>query len=139
MYENAQEQCVPKKRRRIGNKPLWMNQNIMRTIRKKRRLWRTYTDTRDYQQYQAYKKIEQEVQNAVKRAKRKLERKLAKNAKKSPKPCYSYLNSKTSNRQTVGPLKEGEQTVDDNQKMSSLLNMFFSSVFTKGYQLHAKS
>lgn len=131
ILQNAQEQCVPKKRRRIGNKPLWMNQNIMRTIRKKRRLWRTYTDTRDYQQYQAYKKIEQEVQNAVKRAKRKLERKLAKNAKKSPKPFYSYLNSKTSNRQTVGPLKEGEQTVDDNQKMATLLNMFFSSVFTK--------
>ena len=131
ILQNAQDQCVPKKRRRIGNKPLWMNQNIMRTVRKKRRLWRKYTETRDYHQYQAYKKIEKEVQNVVKRAKRKLERKLAKNAKKNPKAFYGYLNSKTSNRQTIGPLKEGEQVVADDQKMATLLNMFFSSVFTK--------
>ena len=130
ILQNAQDQCVPKKRRRKCNRPIWMNQNIMRTIRKKRRLWKTYTSTRDYQQYQAYKKVEQQVQNAVNSAKRKLERKLAINTKKSPKPFYSYLNSKTSNRQSVGPLKSGDEIVDDNQKMASLFNLFFSSVFT---------
>ena len=32
------EKCVPKKVRRKGSKPLWMNKNIMRMVRKKRRL-----------------------------------------------------------------------------------------------------
>ena len=37
------DKCVPKRMRRVGNKPLWMNQNILRLIRKKKRLWRAYT------------------------------------------------------------------------------------------------
>ena len=37
------DRCVPKKMRRVGTKPLWMNKNILRLIRKKRRLWKAYT------------------------------------------------------------------------------------------------
>ena len=44
----VEEKCVPKKRRRIASRPLWMQQNVMRTIRKKRRLWRTYQQTKDF-------------------------------------------------------------------------------------------
>ena len=36
---SAQLSCVPKKRRRVSNKPIWMNLNVLRVIRKKRRLW----------------------------------------------------------------------------------------------------
>ena len=35
--------CVPKKMRRVGTKPLWMSKNILRLIRKKRRLWKAYS------------------------------------------------------------------------------------------------
>ena len=73
-------ECVPMKKRRKGGKPWWMTQRVMRMIRKKRRMWRFYTtDPRakhDYNQYQAYKKIQKEVQSAVKNAKRNYERKL---------------------------------------------------------------
>ena len=31
------------KLRRVGSKPSWMNKNILRLIRKKRRMWRFYT------------------------------------------------------------------------------------------------
>ena len=42
---SAENNCVPKKRRRISNRPLWMQQNVMRTIRRKKRLWATYQKT----------------------------------------------------------------------------------------------
>ena len=32
------ERCVHKKLRRVGNKPVWMNKNVPRIIRNKRRL-----------------------------------------------------------------------------------------------------
>ena len=91
--------CVPMKKRRKGGKPWWMTKKVMRMIRKKRRMWRFYTsDPRakhDFDQYQAYKKIQKEVQAAVKNAKRNYERKLAKDCKKNPKAFWSYMKKKT--------------------------------------------
>ena len=127
----AQDECVPKKARRTGSKPIWMNRSILRVIRKKRRLWRVYSKTSDYQAYVKYKEVEQTVRKAVRRAKKKFERKLAANAKKDPKSFYTYLKTKTANKENVGPLREGKNLITDEEKMAELLNQFFSSVFTK--------
>ena len=44
------DDCVPKKIRRSGDKkPLWMQQNVLRLIRKKRRVWDWYQRTREYE------------------------------------------------------------------------------------------
>ena len=84
-----------------------MQQNVLRTIRKKRRLWSTYQQSKEYEEYLAYKRVEKEVRYVVRAAKKKFERSLAKEAKKKPKQFYAYLKSKTSNRQSIGPLKDG--------------------------------
>ena len=96
------EKFVPKKKRRKGNKPLWMNKKILIMIRKKRRLWRSYSTEertkKDFASFQAFKKVQKEVEKAVRKAKQKLERSLAKNCKKNPKAFYSYIKKKTSNK-----------------------------------------
>ena len=66
----------------------------------------------------------------MRQAKKKLERKLAKEAKRKPKMFYSYLKSKMSNRQSIGPLKDGKTVVSDDAPMANMLNKFFASVFT---------
>ena len=129
------ENGIPKKLRRASSKPIWMNKNIMRLVRRKKRLWRTYTSHHyyrgDYQSWQAYKKVQDDVKKAVKMAKRKLERSLAKNAKKNRKAFYSYLKKKVSNKVSVGPLKDGDELVSDDGRMAGILNSFFCSVFTQ--------
>lgn len=127
----AQDNAVPKKRRRINSKPIWMTKNTIRVIRKKRRLWKVYRETKDHAEYTAYKKVEKEVKDAVRKAKKKFERNLAKDARRNPKAFYSYLKSKTSNRQSVGPLKENNEVVTDDKRQAEILNLFFTSVFTK--------
>ena len=91
---------------------MWMSKNIMRLLRKKRRLWRNYTThdyyRQDHESFQAYKKVQSDVKKAIKQAKMKLEKSLAKAAKRKPKKFYSYLKNKTSNRVSVGPLKDGD-------------------------------
>ena len=89
---------VPNRIRRSQNKPIWMTPNTLRIIRKKRRLWKAYTQTKEYSEYLAYKEIEKTTQKAIRKAKRKFEKNLAKEAKKKPKDFYRYLNSKTANR-----------------------------------------
>ena len=80
----SMEACIPLKTRRVSNKPLWMNQNIMRLIRKKRRLWKWYKTTKDHAEYQAYLAVQRSVSKTIRAAKKKFERKLAKNFKKNP-------------------------------------------------------
>ena len=126
----AEDKSVPKKRRRISCRPLWMQQNIMRVIRKKRRLWATYKKSKQYEEYLAYKAVEKETKKLVLQAKKKFEKKLAKEAKKKPKMFYSYLRSKTSNRSSVGPLKDNDLVVSQDTGMANVLNKFFVSVFT---------
>lgn len=125
------ENSIPKKKRRISNRPLWMNQNIMRAIRKKRRVWKWYCTTRDYQDYLSYQKVCASATKVVRKAKRRLERKLAKNIKSNPKSFYKYLNSCTKTRSKVGPLKDTNGIVQtDDEVMTDILNTAYSSVFT---------
>ena len=54
----AEDKCVPKKRQRISSRLLCMQQNVMQNIQKKRHLWETYRKSRDYEEYQAYQRVE---------------------------------------------------------------------------------
>ena len=126
------ESCVPKKRRYCRSRPVWMTSNTIRIIRKKRRLWKHYTQTKDYDEYLSYKRVENAVKKAVRKAKRNFERTLAKSARKNPKAFYSYMKKKTSNKVSVGPLKDVEgNTVADDKEMADTLNAYFASVFTQ--------
>ena len=72
-----------------------MSRNIMRLIRKKRRLWKNYSShdyySKDSESWQSYKKVQSDVKKAVKEAKRKFESNLAKSAKRNRKQFFSYL------------------------------------------------
>ena len=123
--------CIPKKIRRFSSRPLWMNQNVMRIIRKKRRQWKWYSTTKDYAAYQAHKQTANLVRKAVRNAKRNLERKLAKDSKSNPKPFYRYMNTSTKTQAKVGPLKDEKgQLHTDEPAMVEILNSTFTSVFT---------
>ena len=134
VVDKITKECVPTKWRRAGSRPLWMTQNIMRMLRRKRRLWRAYSGEeyyrQDYRDYLAYQEVQREIRKEIKKAKRKLEKSLAKNARKDPKRFYSYLKSKTSNRVSVGPLMGEEGLVTDNKEMAGILNAQYTSVFT---------
>ena len=128
--ERVTRECVPNKLRRTGNKPLWMTGNIMRMLRRKRRLWRAYTEEgyyrQDFRDYLAYQEVQKEIRKEIKKAKRKLERSLAKKAKKDPREVLL----KTSNRVSVGPLRGEDGLVTDSKEMAGILNAQYTSVLT---------
>ncbi|MCP4988172.1 MAG: hypothetical protein GY928_19630, partial [Colwellia sp.] len=125
------EDSVPKRLRRKSSRPLWMQPNVMRTIRKKKRLWSHYCTTQDYQDYQAYQNVKSEVNKAVKRAKKNFERKIAKNSKKNAKPFYSYVNSMSNSKSKDGPLRDANGNILMTEcDMAKNLNETFASVFT---------
>jgi Reverse transcriptase (RNA-dependent DNA polymerase)/Endonuclease-reverse transcriptase len=122
------ERNVPLKPRGASGRPPWMSREILREVRKKRRLWaKTRNNNSD-----EYKRVEKKVRNLIRNAKRKLERKLALENGGNSKPFYAYLKSKLKNKSPVGPLKDKNgRVVSDNAEMAKILNGFFSSVFTE--------
>ena len=135
VLDRVTRDCVPTKLRRTSSRPLWMNQNIMRMLRRKRRLWRAYTGEgyyrQDYRDYLAYQEVQKELKKAIRKAKRKLEKDLAKKAKKNPKKFFSYMRTKTANRVSVGPLLGEGGLVSDSKEMAGILNAQYTGVFTR--------
>ena len=129
---SIEAECIPKKKRRTNSKPLWMRRNVMRTIRKKRRLWKHYCTTSDHQSYLAYKKVQKETSSIIRKAKREFEKKVAASAKKNPKAFYRYVNSRCKVQTKVGPLKDSNGNVQtDDALQAAILNEKFVSCFTK--------
>ena len=128
----AEVKNIPLKRRRNKDKPVWMNDNLLRLVRQKRCLWKRYKESKHQGDFNKYKELEKKVVKSIRRAKHGFEKKLAQNAKKDPKAFYSYLKSKKSNRETVGPiLSDSGELVTDCQQQANILNAYFASVFTE--------
>ena len=124
----AVEENVPKKKRRKQNRPAWLSQEILRGIRKKKRLWKRAKLGENLEQY---KEEEKRVKRMIRNARRKLERKLAEE-KDNKRPFYSYVRKKTKSRQGVGPLRrEDGGIVEDEKEMAEILNKYFSSVYSE--------
>ena len=119
---------VPTKPRRTHNRPTWMTRDILRALRRKRRLWR---QERTATPSAVYRDTEKKVKNLIRNAKRAYERRLANNTGNS-RPFYAYLKRKTKNKTSVGPLKDKNGgLVPDDLGMATLLNDYFSSVFSR--------
>ena len=55
---------------------------------------------------------------------------------KQQKNVNSYVKNKTESRSSIGPLKHYKTTITDDAEMATLLNNFFSSVFTREDTTH---
>ena len=125
------EKHVPSRRRRNHDRPGWLNQNIAREIRRKKKLWRA---AKQEVEVEKYREAEKKVRNMIRNAKRNFEKKLAGGGEEgqSKRQFFSYVKMKTKSRAGVGPLRdETGRTVSGDKEMSELLNAFFASVFTR--------
>ena len=123
---------VPVRRKRNQNRPAWLSTDILRAIRKKKRLW---TKAKSGEQVDEYNKVEKDVRRMIRNAKRKYEKKLAEGGCKDgvqKRRFYAYVKQRTKTRPAIGPLKNSEgQILREDKEMASLFNGFFSSVFTR--------
>ena len=132
LIEQQVDRKIPWKRQRGKHEPRWMNKRMQKCIRKKRKKWKKFKDSGRQEDYLAFKVIQSQTTLAVKETKRDFEKKLAKNIKKDSKSFYAYYREKNISRVGIGPLEDADgQTVTDELEQATILNSFFSSVFTK--------
>jgi hypothetical protein len=85
--EKATEECEPVCRKRNINRPPWMTQEIIRAIRKKKRLWARDKVRENKDKYKQQEKI---TRNLIRNAKRRFEKKLADGGGRNKRPFYAY-------------------------------------------------
>jgi endonuclease/exonuclease/phosphatase family metal-dependent hydrolase len=133
-YARAVNECIPKYKMtpRKWNRPLWMNRNALRKVRKKYWAWKRYTLTGSSNEYEKYIKARSAAKKECWTLRREFEKMIAKEAKYNPKAFWSYIKNQTKSSQGVSPLEkqDGELTNKDIEK-AEVLNSFFASVFTK--------
>jgi hypothetical protein len=99
---------------------------------KKESAWKMYKLHPSIENADKYSKLEKEAKNKIRKSKQKLERDLIKEDDNRGKIFTKYIKSKMKSRTSIGPLKNREgRLVSGNKEMASILNDFFSSVFTK--------
>ena len=113
-------------------KPLWMTGKVLRTVKKKHKLWKKCKQHNSNTKSLEYKRQVNKASKAVRSAKKEFERKIAKNIKNDSKSFFTYVRSKAKVKTTVGPLRDENDTlITDDHQMAELLNSFFASVFTE--------
>ena len=121
----------PPKWRTKGVTPLDMK--CIEQIKRKRRCWQRYIETREDSKWREYCKARNKVKKMTRQVRRNIERDIAKQAKTNPKRFWSYVKSKTKTRQGISQLQipnNNTMTENDTEKAEVLLS-HFSSVFTK--------
>ena len=132
VIQDVMNKHVPMKTIRNANGPRWMNGEIRRMIKEKKRAWDKWKKSKSEEDKKAYKNIEKKTKKTIKNKKNELERTVAREAKTNPSNFYSYVNRAKRTRGKIGPLKDADGCiVVDAQKQADMLNTYYASVFTK--------
>ena len=113
-------------------RPKVINSSILHLIRDKRWLFKQYKKYPNKTNYHLYCVARSNVNYHLRKERRMKESAIANNMKGNPKQFYQYISSKTSKKDPIPDMVDvkGNISTTDSEK-SSLLNDYFSSVFTK--------
>ena len=131
--ERLMAECIPMRRTKAKDSPLWFDRDMKKTIEKKKEAWKKWKRTGGRREEEEYRKRVNETKKKVRNKKNALERKVIQSRKTNPKSFYAYINSAKKTRGKIGPLKnENGELVTEPKRQAQMLNEFYASVFTTG-------
>ena len=125
--------CIPKTKCNQNKKctPLWMNDKVLKKIKKKFKLFQRYLLTKDGKDYSKYAKMQNESKNLIKSTRKAYERKIAEECKNNPKSFWTYVQERTKVNTGINTLKTGKGGLtESDMEKAEVLNEYFASVFT---------
>ncbi len=130
----AIKQFIPEKEIVGGksDKPLWLNQGTIRSIRRKHKAWIRLQESRTTETSLKYARARNQARWATRKAVKEYEKSIAMNIKSNPKMFWQYVHSRTKTRQLILDLEKSDGTLRQTDiEKAEVLNTFFTSVFTR--------
>ena len=129
---SATEKFVPKSTVKKDTEPKWINRELIKLIRQKKRAWRIFKLHNTAESRDNYKNLESEVKKKIKNSKKGMEKKLANSKDGNSRKFANYIKSKTKTKVSIGPLKSKDgKVIADEREMAEELNTFFAATFTE--------
>ena len=91
----ATEKYVPKSTVKKDTEPRWINREIIKLIRQKKRAWKIFKLYNTAESRDNYKNLENEVKRKIKNSKKGMEKKLANSKDGNSRKFANYIKSKT--------------------------------------------
>ena len=129
VMEDAIDRFVPQISHRVNNSKPWITGEVLKTVRKKRRLWDQYKINRTPEKYAAYQTQNNVVKNTIKNARKNYEEGLL---TQSDKQFFKYIKrSLNSNINTI-VLRDPDNgmPVTDGERVAHIFARQFTTVFT---------
>jgi ribonuclease P/MRP protein subunit RPP40 len=135
---DVEKTTVPMKVKRVGGTrdPPWMSNEIKRAINVKKINYKTMKQNATREATDHYHNSVRTCKRLIRRGKHNYESQIARDVKANSKKFFAYIRSKRKTKSNVGPLSDerGELT-QDSEKMASILNINFASVFTREHEI----
>ena len=127
------DKFVPlKKKQGKRSKKKHLSKEVIRKIKYKQMMWKTYRHTGSEEDYSIYKEALNQATAEIRNSKRSYEQQIAFNIKHDSKICYTYVRSKQKVQDKVGPLEGSDgNIITEGFLMAENLNEYFSWVFTR--------
>jgi hypothetical protein len=126
------EKYIPQSRpRKIAQGPPWIDAELRRLLKLRRRRWDVFKRTKAEEDYTSYKECRNKC-TSLKRTKRvAFEALLAAESKKAPKKLFSYIRRRTKKNFGIPPLEDISGSLEDSDsgKADILLNQY-STVYS---------
>ena len=128
----ATEKYVPKSTVKKDTEPRWINREIIKLIRQKKRAWKIFKLYNTAESRDNYKNLENEVKRKIKNSKKGMEKKLANSKDGNSRKFANYIKSKTKTKISIGPLKSSDgKVIADEREMADELNTFLPPLLQK--------
>ena len=129
--QKLMSEFIPFKKRRNNKVPPWMDIEIKRCIREKKKAWKKWKESKKERDRDEYKRRVNEVKKKIRKKKNAYERKVAECRKSNPKMFYAFINKAKKTRCRIGPLVDREKNViTEPGPQANVLNQQYASVFT---------
>ena len=112
------------------NRRYTANRDILELVRKKKRLWKNFVDSKSPDDHKKYKASRNLLRKETRNLAQEMEQEKTNNLKSNPKKHSSYVSQKTKRRKTIPAIRreDGSFTQTDLEKAEEL-SLFFKPVF----------
>ena len=129
LFFQAVERNVPSKQLKPQRNAPWLNAELLKLIRKKRRLWKQAKSSGDPAKWVKYKRLSNSVKDHLNKAYWNYVNELTASLKTNPKKFWSFVKARTGKRSVASCIEyEGKRAYSPLDKANPF-NSFFQSVF----------